>query len=438
MLHAARAVRSRASWFFLATLAVACGSDQADDFWSTPEGGSAGTSAGSAGHGAGTTSGASGNTGSSGASGSAGTAGTGTSGAGTAAGGSSNGGNGATSGTAPVAGGSDAAGGSSGNVSGGSDSSGGTGAGGSSTAGSDSVGGTAGTSGASNGGTGGDLPEGGSGAGDAGGAPSGGTSSGGNDSGGTSGTAAGGTSGQGASGELVAPVFDGRSGYVEIPDADIFSEPTTGELTVEAWMRPDSLDMPNQESSGYVHWLGKGSSGEHEWVARMYQRGNDEDRENRISFYSFNLDGGLGAGSYFQDDVEVGEWIHYVGSFDDVRTYIFKNGDQRDSDLLSGYDITPRNGDAPVRIATRDRNSYFQGAVARVAFYDSRLGEARIAAHYEAAGPGYDELILAEPSLVAYYPLNETSGTKAVDAKGDRDGTYHGDVELGAAKWPNP
>jgi hypothetical protein len=255
---------------------------------------------------------------------------------------------------------------------------------------------------------------------------------------GESGAGAPGSGGSGGSGRMVAPVFDGESGYVEIPDDDVFSEPTSGELTVEAWMRPDSLDMPNRESSGYVHWMGKGVSGEHEWVSRMYQQGNDEDRENRISFYSFNLSGGLGAGSYFQDDVVVGEWIHYTGTFDDERTYIYKNGEERDSDLLSGYDITPENGSAPVRLATRDRNSYFQGAIARVAFYSTRLSESQIAAHYAARGADYDAVILAEPSLVAYYRLDETSGTTAVDAKGDRDGTYHGGVALGEAAWPEP
>ena len=166
-----------------------------------------------------------------------------------------------------------------------------------------------------------------------------------------------------------APVFDGTSGYVEIPDDNLFSEPTSGAITVEAWMRPDSTAMPRDESGGYVHWMGKGVSGQHEWVARMYQDGNSEGRENRISFYSFNLTGGLGAGSYFQDTVTVGGWIHYAGEFDDVNTYIFKNGVLRDMDPLSGYDIVPGNGTAPVRIGTRDFDSFFQGSVARVAIY---------------------------------------------------------------------
>ena len=273
----------------------------------------------------------------------------------------------------------------------------------------------------------------GSGAGDA----SGGTAGNGDaPAAGMSGAAGMGGAAGAPTGGLVAPVFDGETGYVEIPDADVFSEPTTGELSVEAWIRPDSLDMPNRESSGYVHWMGKGVSGEHEWVSRMYQEGNSEDRANRISFYSFNLSGGLGAGSYFQDNVTVGEWIHYVGTFDDVRTTLYKNGVERDSDLLSGYDIMPENGSAPVRIGTRDRNSYFQGAIARVAFYDARLGESQAAAHFAAAGAGYDAVILAEPSLVAYYRLDETTGTVARDAKGAHDGAYQGGVALGDAPWP--
>jgi hypothetical protein len=171
----------------------------------------------------------------------------------------------------------------------------------------------------------------------------------------------------------------------------------------------------------------------------MYQQGNSEMRDNRISFYSFNLTGGLGAGSYFQDSVTVGGWIHYVGTFDDTRTYIYKNGEPRDSDLLSGYDIMPGNGTAPVRIATRDLNSFFQGAITRVAIYDARLSDEQVAAHFAARASGdYDATVLAEASLVAYYKLDDASGTTALDSKGAHHGVYHGGVTLSAAAWPAP
>ena len=296
---------------------------------------------------------------------------------------------------------------------------------------------TAGTGGAATagaGGSAGNAGRGGATAGTGGGATAG--------TGGSAGNAGRGGATAGSGGGVMinsAPIFNGSTGYVEIPDADVFSESTTGALSVEAWMRPDSLTMPNAESSGYVHWMGKGTSGQHEWVARMYQQGNSEDRANRISFYSFNLTGGLGAGSYFQDTVVVSQWIHYAGTFDDTRTYIFKNGAMRDSDLLSDYSIVPMNGTAPVRIGTRDMSSFFQGSIARVAIYNVRLTEQQILAHYAAKVAGnYDQVVLAEPSLVAFYKLDESSGTVATDSKGGRHGTYRGGVQLAAADWAPP
>jgi len=235
---------------------------------------------------------------------------------------------------------------------------------------------------------------------------------------------------------LVAPIFDGQSGYVEIPDSADYSQPTRGGLTVEAWLRPDSLAMPRAETGGYVHWLGKGEPHQQEWVARMYQEGNAEGRVNRISFYAFNLMGGLGAGSYFQDPLAAGTWLHVVGRIDAVNTSIFCNGNQRDTDELSGYDIVPEHGTAPVRIGTRDLQSYFQGAISRVAIYGAPLSADTVRTHYQACGSAdYDPLILGEPALVGYWKLDETGGSVAADALGRNPGRYCGGVQLGQTTW---
>ncbi|MCX7006146.1 MAG: hypothetical protein NTY53_02670 [Kiritimatiellaeota bacterium] len=241
-----------------------------------------------------------------------------------------------------------------------------------------------------------------------------------------------------AAGGLVAAVFDGQGGYVEIPDSADYSQPTRGGLTVEAWLRPDSLAMPNVEGSGYAHWLGKGEPHQHEWVARMYQAGNSEGRFNRISFYAFNLMGGLGAGSYFQDLLTEGTWIYVVGRIDSMNTSIFSDGDQRDTDSLAGYGIVPEHGSAPVRIGTRDFQSFFHGAISRVAIYGAPLSADTIRDHYQARGSsGYDSLILGEPDLVGYWKLDEASGSVATDATGRNAGSYVGGVTLGTAMW-NP
>jgi hypothetical protein len=46
------------------------------------------------------------------------------------------------------------------------------------------------------------------------------------------------------------------------------------------------------------------------------------------------------------------------------------NGVLRDADRLSGYRIVPRNGTAPFRIGTYGFESYFKGAIAKVAIYN--------------------------------------------------------------------
>lgn len=192
-----------------------------------------------------------------------------------------------------------------------------------------------------------------------------------------------------------ASKFDGRAQYLEIADAAALSPATTGALTVEAWLRPDVIQFSREESSGYVHWLGKGEPEKYEYVARMYSADNAEDRPNRISGYLFNRNGGLGAGSYFQDDIRAGEWIHYVlvinaaaggGEYPHGYTKIFRDGVQRDQDDLSinGRIIIPTRGDAPLRVGTGNLESFFEGGIAKVAIYDRELTAAQIARHYEA------------------------------------------------------
>ena len=189
-----------------------------------------------------------------------------------------------------------------------------------------------------------------------------------------------------------APVFNGVNQYVEVADHDSLSVPTTGVLTIEAWIRPDTLEFPNDQSTGYVHWMGKGGTGQGEWVARMYSFTTTDSppRPNRISGYAYNLAGGLGTGGYFQDPVSVGEWIHYTFTINTVNTSpmyptgygrIWKNGQVRRTDSLSDYSIVPGNGTHPFRIGTRDFASWFQGAIGKVAVYPRELSSTEVQEH---------------------------------------------------------
>jgi hypothetical protein len=217
--------------------------------------------------------------------------------------------------------------------------------------------------------------------------------------------------------------FNGTaSDYIEIPDSADFSVATTGSLTVSAWMRPDVLTFPNSESTGYVHWMGKGEAGQQEWTFRMYNETTTDvpPRPNRISFYVFNLAGGKGVGSYFQEPVQVGEWIHVVGIADGQNTYIYKNGVFKQSQSYAGI-ITPQSGTAPVRIATRDLNSFFLGAIRGVRFWNRALTAADVQMVFTN--------VIPQDGLVAEYLLEQDI---APDTASQHDGQVVGGL------WTTP
>jgi Concanavalin A-like lectin/glucanases superfamily len=214
--------------------------------------------------------------------------------------------------------------------------------------------------------------------------------------------------------------FDGSQSYIEIPDSPDFSLTTTGSLTVSAWIRPATLTFPSTEGKGvdfskaYVHWLGKGGPGQQEWVFRMYSADNSVQRENRISFYVFKPEGGLGIGSHYQDannPIQAGVWIHVVGAADTERTYLSINGQPVDSDPYAGQ-IQPQRGTDPFRIGTRDFNSYFEGEIRGVRVWNRLLSDAEIAGLFASdAAP--------TTGLVAEYLLTQDI---APDTTGDHNG----------------
>ena len=184
-----------------------------------------------------------------------------------------------------------------------------------------------------------------------------------------------------------ANLFNGIDGYFEIPDDEHLEVTRTGILTIEAWMSPFVVNFLHCEND-YVHWMGKGESGKQLWTARMYNKNSS--RPQRISGYCFNMEGGLGSGSYFEDIIPIGTWIHYtlvINTKDKSSAYplgyvkIYRDGKLRDMDSLQDYNIVPGDGDAPMRIGTRDKNSFFQGAIGKVAVYDYELTEAQVLGH---------------------------------------------------------
>jgi hypothetical protein len=223
-------------------------------------------------------------------------------------------------------------------------------------------------------------------------------------------------------------LFNGVDQYVEVSDNDAFSVTITGILTLEAWVRPDVLDFPDMEGSGFVNFMGKGETGQHEYVCRMYGQhptGSDAGRTNRLAGTIYTNAGGSIAGSDYQPAAETpittGEWLHYVfvintkvitTQYPHGYTKLFvqrKNGDGSlttftDQDPLNS--LAPANGTAPFRIGTRNFGSYFKGVTGKVAVYNYEPDSARFAEHGKKMFD-YDYLVLTG-NPVAYW---NTAGT---------------------------
>jgi len=234
----------------------------------------------------------------------------------------------------------------------------------------------------------------------------------------------------------VSPNFlqcDGFATRAEIPSSPEFSLTTTGALTISAWINPSVHTFPSSEGSGYVHWMGKGERDAQEWTFRIYNKRNDEKRHNRISFYVFNQAGGEGIGSHFDNEtLVVGEWIHVTGVADTERTSIYKDGAFKRCDRYTGtgdakchnYDpskwVTPMPGNAPVRIGTRDLESFFMGGIAEVRFWNRVLADTEISA--VATGGA-----VPQDGLVAEFLLNQ-------DIAKDSTGAHDANVFAGVWK----
>ena len=215
-----------------------------------------------------------------------------------------------------------------------------------------------------------------------------------------------------------AAVFDGATQYLTIPSNAAFSIPTTANLTWEMWIQPTELQFPHSNSDdNYVQVMGKCVShpdtGLCEWEARMYnnQPGTQPDRYDRLAAYAFNTDGRLGVSAYWQPFsstlIQARQWLHVVGEYTTDPTLtppvcdpnypgtlnIWVNGvewSQRFHGQTGCWNqpgvatVVPQATDSPFNIGTVDTQTWFEGAVAKVAIYNYLLTQTQIASHYQA------------------------------------------------------
>lgn len=203
--------------------------------------------------------------------------------------------------------------------------------------------------------------------------------------------------------------FNGSNGYLTIPSNAVLSVPTTHILTWEGWIDADTLQFANASSDGYIDWMGKCADygPTCEWEARMYSTATAESRPNRMSAYIFNGAAGLGSAADWQpvdNLIQASRWYYVVGEYTTLSapsdcmstaTYpgsinIWVNGVEWDhgehgqTGCMSQYDVIPTANSSPLNIGTMAQDTWFPGAVGKVAIYDKLLTQTQISAHYQA------------------------------------------------------
>jgi hypothetical protein len=202
--------------------------------------------------------------------------------------------------------------------------------------------------------------------------------------------------------------FNGSSEYLTVPSSAAFSIPTTGSLTWEAWIRPDTLQFPNDSADGYVDWMGKCESYSPtcEWEARMYSTSTAEGRPNRFSAYAFNPTAGLGSAADWQPVsplIVAGHWYHVVGEYTTltqpsscpssssypgslniwVNGVLWSQSSHGTTGCMSQYSVKPVANGSPLVIGTMAMDTWFPGAIGKVAIYDHLLTQDQISNHYQ-------------------------------------------------------
>ncbi len=167
--------------------------------------------------------------------------------------------------------------------------------------------------------------------------------------------------------------FDGKNDRISAGNPRELSLANTGQFSVSLWLNAHDTSFVGEGSTkDYIHFLGKGDkTNGYEFTFRQYNRSNSGGRNDRISFYVFNPEGGMGVGSYFQEKLRKGDWIHIVGVYDGKNIQIWKNGVLKDKDYAGK--IKPQITKAPLQIGTRDGRSYFKGELDEIRIFNRAL-----------------------------------------------------------------
>lgn len=168
---------------------------------------------------------------------------------------------------------------------------------------------------------------------------------------------------------------------INVDDSDSLSPSTFGQnFTISFWVKFDKTVFVGEGSKkDYINFLGKGNSDDgQEFVFRYFNSSNSEGKDNRISFYAFNQEGLLGAGSYVQEKIIDKEWIYLTGVINGTHIKIYKNGVLVNSNPLSEYNISMKNTKSDFYIGKTIGKDYFKGSIDELRIYNRILDDCEV------------------------------------------------------------
>ncbi len=245
----------------------------------------------------------------------------------------------------------------------------------------------------------------------------------------------------GQPGALANPVdaamqFNGSSGYLQLPAAAFGGWPNVTALGVELWFKTTQPGVllgqtdgtpPGGVPAGYVPALYIDTAGAIR--ASVFWHGS---ATNQL----------VAGGSYLD-----GRWHHVVDTYAGGTETLYVDGTAKGSQAVSqtGYGATSYTyflGTGYVinwlGVPAGAGWWYFPGSIDQVATYSGALAASRVQAHYSAASAAdsatsYRQNVLAD-GPIAYYPLQDGSGTITADATGSgKSGTIASGVTPGVS-----
>ncbi|MDM8564109.1 PA14 domain-containing protein [Candidatus Halobeggiatoa sp. HSG11] len=202
--------------------------------------------------------------------------------------------------------------------------------------------------------------------------------------------------------------FDGDGDYVELP---YLLDPSTNSFSAEVWFKLDTLTSDNrliQQMDG----TGEGRN----WLSYKNSTGT------LISFLGGSLLNGT-------TTLNTGNWYHVALVYDGVTLSLYLDGELENS---VNRTLESADGNLLLGINKNLNGNYWNGAIDEVRVWNTARSQAEIQAYMKSTLKG------TEGGLVAYYQLDDGSGTTATDTTGNvsYNGTLNGDPTWGVSDAP--